>query len=59
MNQNVRTSDAVSFTSITETSALKYKENIETLDSGDLIYNLRPVTFDWKSIRRKRLWFNC
>lgn len=49
MNQNVRTSDTVSFASITETSALKYKENIETLDSGDLIHNLRPVTFDWKS----------
>jgi hypothetical protein len=49
MNQNVRTSDNVSFTSITETSAERYKENIETLDSGDIIYNLRPVTFDWKT----------
>ena len=49
MNQNVRTTDAVSFTSITETSAERYKENIETLDSGDIIHNLRPVTFDWKS----------
>jgi hypothetical protein len=48
MNQNVRTSDNVSFTSITETSAERYKENIETLDSGDIIHNLRPVTFDWK-----------
>jgi hypothetical protein len=49
MNQNVRTTDAVSFTSITETSAERYKENIETLDSGNIIHNLRPVTFDWKS----------
>ena len=48
MNQDVRTSDDVSFNSITETSTLKYKENIETLDSGDVIHNLRPVTFDWK-----------
>jgi len=48
MNQDIRTSDDVSFNSITETSALKYKENIETLDSGDIIHNLRPVTFDWK-----------
>jgi hypothetical protein len=48
MNQDVRTSDDVSFNSITETSALRYKENVETLDSGDIIYNLRPVTFDWK-----------
>jgi hypothetical protein len=49
MNQNVRTTDAVSFTSITETSAERYKENIKTLDSGNIIHNLRPVTFDWKS----------
>jgi len=35
-------------TSVTETSALRYKENIETLKSADVIYNLRPVTFDWK-----------
>ncbi len=48
MNQNIRTSDDVSFNSITETSALKYKENVKTLDSGDIIHNLRPVTFDWK-----------
>ncbi len=53
MNQNLRTSDNVTFNdisvnSLTETSALKYKENIETLDSGDIIHSLRPVTFDWK-----------
>lgn len=53
MNQNIRTSDDVSFNSITETSALRYKENIETLDSGDLIHNLRPVTFDWKETGEK------
>jgi len=38
----------LSATSITETSALRYKENIITLNSADVIYNLRPVTFDWK-----------
>ena len=38
----------LSATSITETSALRYKENIVTLNSADVIYNLRPVTFDWK-----------
>jgi hypothetical protein len=53
MNQNVRTSDNVSFNSITETSALKYKENIESLDSADAIFNLRPVTFDWKDTGEK------
>ena len=39
---------ARSATSITETSALKYKENINEITSSDIIYNLRPVTFDWK-----------
>tara|TARA_A100001035_G_scaffold59829_3_gene44778 strand:+ start:862 stop:2253 length:1392 start_codon:yes stop_codon:yes gene_type:complete len=39
---------ALSATSITETSALKYKENINEITSSDIIYNLRPVTFDWK-----------
>ena len=38
---------ALSATSITETSALKYKENINEITSSDIIYNLRPVTFDW------------
>jgi hypothetical protein len=47
MNQNVRTSDNVSFLSITETSAERYKENIQTLESNPIL-NLRPVTFDWK-----------
>jgi hypothetical protein len=53
MNQNVRTSDAVSFASITETSAQRYKENIQTLESGDSILKLRPVTFDWKESGEK------
>ena len=43
----------LSATSITETSALRYKENIVTLDSSDVIYNLRPVTFDWKDTGQK------
>jgi len=39
---------ALNATSITETSALKYKENINEITSSNIIYNLRPVTFDWK-----------
>ena len=35
-------------TSITETSALRYKENVSNLSSVDSLYKLRPVTFDWK-----------
>jgi len=48
MNQDVRTSDDVSFNSITETSAERYKENIQSLENNPIL-NLRPVTFDWKT----------
>ena len=52
MNQNVRTSDSVSFASITETSAERYKKNIQTLEVNPIL-NLRPVTFDWKETGEK------
>ena len=52
MNQNIRTNDDVSFNSITETSALKYKENIQDLENNPIL-NLRPVTFDWKTTGEK------
>jgi hypothetical protein len=36
-------------TSLTETSALRFKEDIEDMDSElDSIYSLRPVNFKWK-----------
>ena len=35
-------------TSITETSALRYKENVTDLDSVANLYKLRPVKFNWK-----------
>ena len=35
-------------TSITETSALRYKENVTDLDSVSSLYKLRPVKFNWK-----------
>ena len=47
MNQDLRTIDGVSFASITETSAERYKENIQTLEFNPIL-NLRPVTFNWK-----------
>jgi hypothetical protein len=47
MNQDVRTIDNVSFNSVTETSAKRYKENIQNIEFNP-IFNLRPVTFDWK-----------
>ena len=52
MNQNVRTNDNVSFNSIIETSAERYKENIQTLEVNPIL-NLRPVTFDWKETGEK------
>ena len=38
---------------LTETSALIYKDNVQTLDSSDSIFNLRPVSFNWKSDNRE------
>lgn len=43
--------------SIIETSAKRYKENIQNLDSADNIYKLRPVTFDWKSNQKNDIGF--
>jgi hypothetical protein len=40
---------------ITETSALIYKDNVATLNSADAIYNLRPVSFNWKADNREDL----
>ena len=49
MNQNVRTTDSVSFAGITETSALKYKENIFSIeDTLDTVLKLRPVKYNIK-----------
>jgi hypothetical protein len=54
MNQNVRTSDNVTFnivsaSAFTETSTIRSKENIESLENANVLYKLRPVSFDWKS----------
>jgi hypothetical protein len=44
-------------TSVVETSALRYKQNIQDLESTDDIYKLRPVTFDWKSTLKNDIGF--
>ena len=54
MNQNIRTSDNVTFgvvsaSAFTETSTIRSKENVESLDNADVIFKLRPVSFDWKN----------
>jgi hypothetical protein len=38
---------------LTETSALIYKDNVQTLDSSEALFNLRPVSFNWKSDNRE------
>jgi len=53
MNQDLRTTDNVTFnivsaSAFTETSTIRSKENIESLNA-DVIYKLRPVSFDWKN----------
>jgi len=40
--------EGVSANSFTETSALRYKEEVTDLESSDSIYKLRPVRFSWK-----------
>jgi len=34
--------------SLVETSALRYKENVQDLEDTSKVLQLRPVTFDWK-----------
>jgi hypothetical protein len=49
MNQNVRTTDSVTFAGITETYALKYKENIFSIeDTLETVLKLRPVKYNIK-----------
>jgi hypothetical protein len=44
-------------TTLVETSALRYKENISDIQSADVIYQLRPVSFDWKSNHKPDIGF--
>jgi hypothetical protein len=44
-------------TTLVETSALRYKENITDLESADIIYQLRPVSFDWKANHKPDIGF--
>ena len=44
-------------TTLVETSALRYKENIQDLETADSIYKLRPVTFNWKDTLKSDIGF--
>lgn len=37
---------------ITETSALRYKENVQDFEDHSKVMQLRPVTFDWKKDKK-------
>ena len=48
-SNDIQITGSLSATSITETSALRYKKDIEVMDSQlDIIYSLRPVDFTWR-----------
>jgi hypothetical protein len=38
----------------TYSSSIKYKENVADLEDASWIYDLRPVTFDWKDKKRRK-----
>ena len=50
-------SGSITATSITETSALRFKQNIHDLESAEAVYKLRPVTFDWKNTKKHDIGF--
>lgn len=50
-------SSTLTATTLVETSAIRYKENIQDLESFDNIYKLRPVSFDWKSTNNPDIGF--
>jgi len=51
------TAGTITATTLIETSALRYKENITDLKSADILYKLRPVSFDWKSNNKSDIGF--
>lgn len=38
----------------TYSSSIKYKENVKDLENTEWVYDLRPVTFDWKDKERQK-----
>lgn len=53
----ISSNSTVTAVSLVETSAQRYKQNVQTLGSGDLIYQLRPVTFDWITTQKSDIGF--
>ena len=61
-NQSVDTTSTVTFstvtaTTFTETSALRFKENIQEDIDSSIIDKLRPVSYDWKESKEKDYGF--
>ena len=52
-SNNIQITGSLNATSVTETSALKYKKYVKPLNSQtDNVYKLRPVHFKWKNDNR-------
>jgi len=61
-NQSVDTTSTVTFSTltagtITETSALRFKENIQEDIDSSIIDKLRPVSYDWKKTKERDFGF--
>ena len=55
---NVTVANTLSAGTITETSALKYKENISTIDNSlDILQKLNGVHYEWKDTSKKDIGF--
>ena len=54
---DVNVSGSMSATSLTETSALRFKENIQEDIDSSIIDKLRPVSYDWKENNKKDYGF--
>jgi len=62
IGQSVATTDDVEFnnitaTSLTETSAQRFKENIEEDIDASIVNKLRPVSYHWKEDKKKDYGF--
>jgi len=52
-SNNIQITGSLNATSVTETSALRYKKSVKSLRSqSDNVYKLRPVHFKWKDDNR-------
>ena len=56
-NSNISVNGTITATALTETSALRFKENIQEDIDSSIIDKLRPVSYDWKESKEKDYGF--